>query len=468
MKEMTIPVIKNLRGVSQWRIFQQNDKGNADIPIKGRLVLPVDDVDAWGECRLCVRMVFDASYRPVTSNTTWKPVDSHKVETGAFSHVFKKIPAGGLYRIEFGLAIGDVHQPNRFLDSVDSIGVGDLWVIAGQSNAAGIGTGMCDDGPELGVHILRNDETWALATHPLNSPARSTHPNIEGRPCHSPFLAFGKILKKERGYPIGLIQTSLGGSPMSRWNPDEQGDLYQNMLNCVSLAGGRVTGVVWYQGCSDCLSDLAATYYERFKNFVETARIHIGHEHLPFITTQLNRVAMAVKNKTQDRCWSVLREAQRRAAREIPYVAIVPALGLPLGDCIHNSVAGNLELAARYATTALGFVYNHNIPWNYPTVSSIHVLDEKKLCLEFENVTSALNCIAGAPNDFLVKDSRGEISIKSFSVPQPNQIHLELSRHPIKGATVSAGFGANPIISFYDYQENRPILAFTDFPVEIW
>ncbi|MFR3402449.1 MAG: sialate O-acetylesterase [Blautia faecis] len=41
----------------------------------------------------------------------------------------------------------------------------------------------------------------------------------------SPYLAFGKTYAQISNMPVGLVQTSLGGSPMARWNP-ENGDLY--------------------------------------------------------------------------------------------------------------------------------------------------------------------------------------------------------------------------------------------------
>lgn len=84
-------------------------------------------------------------------------------------------------------------------------------MIAGQSNAAGYGRGEITDGPELGVHILRNEEKWDIASHPLNDTRNNNYPNLEGGdPGHSPFLVFGKALKKTLNHPVGLIQNRSG------------------------------------------------------------------------------------------------------------------------------------------------------------------------------------------------------------------------------------------------------------------
>ena len=137
------------------------------------------------------------------------------------------------------------------------LGVGDLWVIAGQSNSAGYGRGPYQDPAELGVHLFRNSERWTLAAHPMNESTDTRHPvNREAaNPGHSPYLQFGRVLKKvARPTRVGpWCRTALGGSPLTRWNPTEPGpaDLFDNMVRCVTKVGGKIRGIVWYQGESD-------------------------------------------------------------------------------------------------------------------------------------------------------------------------------------------------------------------------
>src|SRR5207244_1828339 len=95
-----------------------------------------------------------------------------------------------------------------------------------------------------------------------------------GNPGHSPYLQFARLLKRELNVPIGLVQTSLGGSPLTRWNPDEPGpaDLFENMVRCVERAGGGARGVLWYQGESDAGGENARTYADRFIDAVRAWR----------------------------------------------------------------------------------------------------------------------------------------------------------------------------------------------------
>lgn len=458
----------DVQGANDWQIFQRNENNTADISLNGKFCIP--DYEPEGLVPI-IRMVREDSFSQAAPNSGWQKTDSFGRES--FSHCFKNIPAGGLYRIEIAFTEDPRMQSLRIHRTIHSIGVGDLWVIAGQSNAAGIGRGICQDPPELGAHILRNDESWALAMHPLNENTDSNHPNnAEGCPQHSPYLSFAKILKKELNIPIGLIQTSLGGSPLSRWNPEENGDLYRNMIHCAKLAGGKVKGVLWYQGCSDTGEGLPETYAERFKKYVDASREELDSPSLPFITTQLNRVNHPLpeaNDKTRDAQWSKVREVQRQIAKQDPNMAIVPTLGLPLSDTIHNSAAGNLELGARYAQTALGMVYGKNKNWKYPEIRRASRVGEKEILLEFDNVNSLMTNINGAPEDIVVEDEKGPITVLGFKTVdhKPDSISIILERALENDvATVGAGEGQRPAMSLFDFQEHRPVLAFSGIKVE--
>ena len=56
------------------------------------------------------------------------------------------------------------------------------------------------------------------------------------------------MIHRVTGYPVGLIPTALGGSSLSRWNPDQDGDLYWNMISRIKDSGGIIKAVLWYQG----------------------------------------------------------------------------------------------------------------------------------------------------------------------------------------------------------------------------
>src|SRR6266851_3715090 len=173
-------------GLQPFRILQQDERGLGSLAVSGRWGHP----DQQGTVQL--RVVAEADGTPVCA---WQP--PQRQEAGEWEHTFGAVPAGGLYRLETRLVV-DPSAPEWGVhgDTVHHWGVGDLWIIAGQSNAAGYGRGPVHDPPELGVHILRNDERWDIAAHPLNDPIGSTHPNREAaNPGHSPYLCFARALR---------------------------------------------------------------------------------------------------------------------------------------------------------------------------------------------------------------------------------------------------------------------------------
>ena len=211
-------------------------------------------------------------------------------------------------------------------DCVHHIGVGDVFVIAGQSNSAGYGKDYISDCLDAGVHLLKNNGKWDIASHPINDSTGTIHPqNRDGANTgHGMYLSFAKYLKRELGYPIGLVQASLGGSPLKAWSA-EDGYLYRSMIHIVRGLNG-IKGILWYQGCSDTSPEDSRTYEERFEKMVRDVRRTLNMDTLPFLTCQINR-AMTRCDEETIRGWGRVREAQRRAAQKIQNVFIIPTWG---------------------------------------------------------------------------------------------------------------------------------------------
>lgn len=445
-------------GLSDWQIVQQ-EEGAGNLHLKGRWISQVK-----GEVELRVAM----------EDTGVSVVDWAKAETrddGRWQAVLK-VPAGGLYRLETRLRTAEnlAGEWSPRGDMRHFWGVGDVWVIAGQSNSAGYGRGPYEDPAELGVHLFRNSEQWALASHPMNDSTATRHAvNREAaNPGHSPYLQFGRLLKRELGYPIGLVQTALGGSPLVRWNPKEQGasDLFDNMVQCVGLAGGRARGILWYQGESDAGTDeQATTYRQRFTDAVGAWRQALGDDTLPVLTVQLNRV-YGRSEPEADRRWTQVREAQRQVARSVKNVAVVSTLDLPLSDLIHISPAGNMLLGERLARAALGAVYGKDEPFYAPDLERAQRLADDRIALHFSHVHSRIDCIDEAANCFCVEDEEGHVPIAQVQRPMDATIELVLKRKIKAGAQVHGGWGANPDTVPMDMERFVPMLGFYGVEIE--
>lgn len=401
-------------------------------------------------------------------------------EGQAWSVRLDHVPAGGLYRIETCLQIERLEWERSVIelewairgDMIHHVGVGDLWVIAGQSNAAGYGKGPVNDPPEMGIHLLRNNGKWDLATHPFNESTNTIH--IENRevanPGHSPFLAFARMIKRETGYPVGLVQTALGGSPLRMWNPQEEGKLYRNMLNIVKSVGGNVKGVLWYQGCSDCNLEECDTYRDRFGVMVGEWRRDLQDASLPFITVQLNRSTTSQAVHGADQSWGTVREQQRTAAFTIPHVSLVPAIDCPLSDEIHNSPAGNLLIGERMARVALATVYGRRLHYRAPVISHARLNYDAPggatVELKFDDVGGYLLHTGPSHPVFTLEDEGGKVDVLEWYISGKNTIHIKPGRSLQGKVYVNGAHERNPATYFpLDSLTYMPPLSFYQFPV---
>lgn len=466
------PGVRITTGIRPWQILQQGADGVADLPLGGtwervRLSAEVPiafTVVAEGRVRIRARLAEESSGASVVP---WQ--DCAVLEDGSWSTVLRDVPAGGLYRVETTMEYEgwDGLSATRG-DVVHGVGVGDVFVVAGQSNAAGRAKDPVEDGPELGVHQFRNDGSWALAMHPLNETTDAVHRGHyeNHNPGHGPALRFAKQLRRELGYPIGLVMSAYGGAPLRWWNPEQNGELTRNMLEMVAAAGGGVRGIVWYQGEADGFEEAGEDYLERFGAWVRAVRSALDDPALPIFTVQLNRCTSPTTLE-RDRAWGQVREAQRRAGHQIPGVYTVPAGDLALYDFIHLSAAGNLVLGERLARVASSVLAGRRHLWQAPEPVAAVRRGPAAVALTFAPIVNWINDfdLVGEALPFEAEDADGLVAVRSHRV-DGSTFELEFARSLGEGAVVHGMWrmaGADPVPS--DCMR-LPLMSFYGLPIE--
>ncbi len=327
------------------------------------------------------------------------------------------IPQGGLYRAEARLAGGEMSPCNNNYDwaplisCVYHFGVGDIFVMAGQSNMSGYGKDPAYDPPELGVHLFDNAGKWGLAAHPLSSVPDPVYPNNDGSSGTSPGLSFGRMMKRELGVPVGLVSAALGGSSLESWNPAEEAPfLYRSLADKIS-AVESFAGMIWYQGCNETVEkEEAETYLEKFTQAVSLWREKFGD--FPIVTCQINRHAW--KGEDRERLWGLVREAQRQAAKTIKDVFVVPTMDMYTSDGIHNASGACIVIGERMAGAMLKGVYGK--PGSFaPSIRNIKQLDDRRILLTFdgEYMLRTMDDLASGMN---IEDENGMMKCLSVSV----------------------------------------------------
>ena len=372
------------------------------------------------------------------------------------------IPEGGLYRIEaMFVPKGSSANWGRRIRCLYHVGVGDIYITAGQSNMTGYGRDIAVDPPQLGVHAYYNYGSWDVAAHPLGCAAGSLYDHCDGSSETSPALSFGRHLANHLHIPIGLIPAAIGGSPLKVWKPDEDAWAWKQILDRLETVG-KVKGIIWSQGCTDANPNDAEGYYDRFKKAVELWREALGD--VPVLTIQANRGA-----KTDDpdgidgmKWWGIVRDAQRKAALTIPGVYCVPAYDLPTSDGIHNASGSNVILGERLANAALVGIYGQlgrtpvavvNCEWEDETHVRVNLTPDHPMAV-----------MDGTAYEMIVEDEEGTTDCVSSRGDYQSLI-VETARPYKLPAKFSFSWRIHPAMFFPREQNGMPLL--TCYGVEI-
>ncbi len=392
-----------------------------------------------------------------------KSVPVGKAEKGAFKGVLCGIPAGGPYDVELALS-SPAGKPVESL-KLKSVMVGDVWILAGQSNMEGVGDIKYALKSVNEVRAFYMEDRWGVAKDPLHvlfTAAAPIHRMLGAGPRNplkgvGPGVAFGQEMFRRTGVPQGLIACGHGGTSMSQWDPAlkvKGGEsLYGAMLGRVARNGGMAAGVIWYQGCSDANANASALYTRRMAAFVKALRRDLRAPALPFATVQISRVT----NPNDDaKSWMSIREQQRLLPRKVKGLATVPAIDLRLDDCIHISGDDQAVLGVRLAGAMLSL---KKAPKSVPPIELDFVKVESGkerggsiLTVSFKNVSGGLHAPGGRPCGFaLVAGMKVQGSIYRTDIAGSKVVIFStLNIGEAKSMQLCYGFGVDPFCNVLD------------------
>ncbi len=163
------------------------------------------------------------------------------------------LPAGGWYKLELRALKG---QKTVAENVVDHVGIGEVFVIAGQSNSTNCGEERQKQ--QSGKVATFGGSGWRLA----DDPQPGVHDRTGGG---SPWPAFGDALVAKLRVPVGIASTGHSGSSVRQWQPG--GEYFKWMMTRIKQLGtGGFRAVLWHQGESDV--GLTADEYARLMTAV--------------------------------------------------------------------------------------------------------------------------------------------------------------------------------------------------------
>ena len=186
----------------------------------------------------------------------WMPLNAEF--DGQSFHGPAEVNAGGWYR----LAVRCVEDGKTLAEgSVEPFGVGEVFIVAGQSYAAGANDELLKVNDEQGRVSAYDVKTkkWQLANDP--------QPNVGDGGTIWP--ALGDLLAPTLRVPVGFVNVAVGGTSTKQWMPE--GDLHKQLV----AAGheiGTFRAVLWQQGESDVIEKTTTeTYIKNMNRIRESA-----------------------------------------------------------------------------------------------------------------------------------------------------------------------------------------------------
>lgn len=338
---------------------------------------------------------------------------------------------------------------------LEDILVGDVWIGSGQSN--------------MEWQLLGTDgatEAIAAADHPnvrLFHVPKVSKPEPQGNvvadwkvctpenvPAFSAVLYYyGKKLHEEVDVPIGLINSSWGGSPIEPWTVTDGkgGGMYNGMI--APLQPFAIKGAIWYQGETNVLQKNGLAYYDRMKALIDGWRGAWDND-FPFYFVQIAPWSGRYEPGQLPALW----EGQV-ASLKIPHtgMAVTTDLVDNIGD-IHPR--NKLDVGNRLARWALAKVHGQkDVVYSGPLFKSMSI-DGDKVTLAFAHA-AGLKSRDGEPlSEFQIAGENGEfvaavaeidgesVVVTAESVTAPKQVRFGWHKVANPNLVNGAGLPASP------------------------
>lgn len=271
---------------------------------------------------------------------------------------------------------------------------------------------------------------------------------------------FGRMLEKDLKVPVGLINSSWGGTAAERWtsknvfdaNPELKGlkgsDLYNGMI--VPLQPFAFRGVIWYQG--EANASRSKQYFPLMNAMIQGWRDDWKQGDFAFLTVQL---APYDQPKVEG-VWAELREAQLFTSRKVKNVGM--AVITDAGDPKDIHPKDKMVVGERLALAARAIAYGEKLVYSGPEFLAAN-FEGGKAILAFKHIGGGLQAkggpltgftLAGADGKFHKAEAKiveGTVVVTCPDVPQPTAVRYGWANYPVCNLYNAEGLPATPFRS---------------------
>jgi sialate O-acetylesterase len=415
--------------------FLQVAKANISLPeiFSDNMVLQQkSDIIFWGWAKTGETIVIKADW--LDSDITVRA----DVQ-GTWKTIIKTPGAGGPYNI---------HLKGQNEVILKNVLIGEVWLCSGQSNMEMSAQSGIDNGdeeiknanyPEIRLFTVSTSTSHFPQDHLAGKWSVCTPEEM--KPFSAIGYFFARKLFKELGVPVGIINSSWGGTPAESWMPEEATQkndflreaaakqkvvpwgpveparIYNAMIN--PLIPFRIAGVLWYQGEANTINYYA--YKQLLSALITSWRDKWGYE-FPFYYAQIAPYKYGKPFEGVE-----VRDAQRRAL-DVPNTGM--AVLSDICDTLNIHPKNKQDAALRLANIALNRYYKTVKLEDLGPLYKSMTIDKNKAVISFDQ-SEGLHAagdkltyfeIAGDDKVFYPAEAKiknGEVIVQSKKVKSP-------------------------------------------------
>jgi len=343
--------------------------------------------------------------------------------------VLPDVPVGGPYTVE--ISAGD--KSARF----DNVFVGDLWILGGQSNAAGCGYDQSlGRKPMEGVNGL--SPRYGIC---------QWRPAKDGffEQTVGPWVTAAQEFTQATKVPVGLMGHAVGGRPMDYFlDPQTQEMCFLKPL--VEAHGQGAAAFFWYQGESDAFQpETQAAYGKKLDAMAASMRRCTRNENLVIGIVQLGRYTWH-----KDDHFAAIRETQRQFVLRDGKSVLFSTLPYEVNakDKIHLTTPGYIALGKQVAAQMIQREQEGKLQSPGPIVegAKFEGADRKRIVVRFRNADGLTG--GDSADQWYVTDrdhagfrEGGFVELGKVTVDSSRgQVVLDLKAAPAGPAAVSYGY----------------------------
>jgi sialate O-acetylesterase len=367
---------------------------------------------------------------------------------GKWSLRLNRMPAGGPYTLKVRgsstLELGDVL-------------VGEVWLCSGQSNMAMAVSGCNQYAEEQAAADLPKIRHFTVPRRNAQAPETTCggawtvcSPQTVGKFSGTAYF-FGRTLHKELNVPVGLINSSVGGTPIEAWTgPKDSGPLYNGMI--APLAPYAIRGAIWYQGERNAKVGQPEAYAAQLPALIGGWRGVWGQGDFPFLYVQLPNYTQPQQQPVENAGWVQIREAMLKTLA-VPNTGM--AVTVDLGEAGNIHPKNKQDVGKRLALWALAKTYGRDLVYCGPLYRSMRN-EGDKIIVRFDQAGGGLVAkgdqlkgfaIAGADKEFRWADAAIEgdtVVVRSPQVKDPAAVRYAWASNPDGNLYNKAGLPASP------------------------